>query len=69
VPKGRSVRKFSMWVNGKEEPGEVVEADKARKIYTDIVAAPRIPACSIHNHSLIKVRVFPVPATAISASA
>src|ERR1700721_4547171 len=29
VPKGASVRKFSMWVNGKEETGEIVEADKA----------------------------------------
>ena len=37
VPKGASVRKFSMWVDGKEVPGELVEADKARKIYTDIV--------------------------------
>src|SRR5881628_909683 len=37
VPKGASVRKFSMWVDGKEVPGELVEAAKARKIYTDIV--------------------------------
>ena len=37
VPKGASVRKFSMWVNGKEVPGELVEADKARQIYTSIV--------------------------------
>src|ERR1043166_1315734 len=37
VPKGASVRKFSMVVNGKEETGEIVEADKARKIYTDLV--------------------------------
>src|SRR6516162_10045320 len=26
VPKGASVRKFVMWINGKETPGEVVEA-------------------------------------------
>src|SRR4051812_27823022 len=37
VPKGASVRRFSMWVDGKEVPGELVDADKARKIYTDIV--------------------------------
>src|SRR6516225_7740543 len=37
VPKGASVKKFSMWVGNKEVPGELVEADKARKIYTDIV--------------------------------
>src|SRR5579872_3434848 len=37
VPKGASVRKFSMWVDGKEVPGELVEADKARQVYTSIV--------------------------------
>src|SRR5437764_5767778 len=37
LPKGASLRKFSMWVDGKETPGELVEADKARQIYTDIV--------------------------------
>ena len=37
VPKGADVRRFSMWVDGKEVPGELVEADKAREIYTDIV--------------------------------
>src|SRR3977135_460071 len=33
VPKGASVRKFTMWVDGKETAGEMVEADKARHIY------------------------------------
>src|SRR5262245_56834350 len=33
IPKGASVRKFSMWVDGKEVGGELVEAEKARKIY------------------------------------
>src|ERR1700738_399671 len=37
IPKGASVRKFSMWVDGKEVPGKLVEADKARQIYTSIV--------------------------------
>src|SRR5438874_8162045 len=37
VPKGASVRKFSMWVNGSEMRGELVEAAKARQIYTSIV--------------------------------
>src|SRR5262245_32661560 len=36
VPKGASVRKFTMWVDGKETAGELVEADKARQIYTSI---------------------------------
>jgi Ca-activated chloride channel family protein len=37
VPRGASVRKFSMWVDGKEVPGELIDAATARKIYTDIV--------------------------------
>src|SRR5437016_1958915 len=36
VPKGASVDKFSMWIDGKEVKGELVEADKARQVYTDI---------------------------------
>src|SRR5689334_3120783 len=37
IPNGASVRKFSMWANGKEIKGELIEADKARKIYTEMV--------------------------------
>src|SRR5882672_6841058 len=38
VPKGASVRKFSMWVDGKEMTGELVEAAKAKEIYQSIVS-------------------------------
>src|SRR5271166_6239198 len=34
VPKGASVDKFTLWVDGKETKGELVEAKKAREIYT-----------------------------------
>src|SRR6516162_978734 len=43
VPKGASVRKFSMWVDGKEMPGELVETDTARQIYTAIVQRTQDP--------------------------
>jgi hypothetical protein len=50
VPKGASVRKFVMWVDGKEVPGELVEAEKARQIYNRSIptssAALRTPVCS-----------------------
>ncbi len=63
VPKGASVRKFTMWVNGTEVPGEIVPAEQARKIYTDIVSRSHDPGLLEYmNQSLIKVRVFPVPA-------
>jgi Ca-activated chloride channel family protein len=62
VPKGASVRKFSMWVDGKEVPGELVEADKARKIYTDIVQRTLDPGLLEYmGNNLLKLRVFPVP--------
>jgi len=63
VPKGASVRKFSMWVDGKEIAGELVEADKARKIYTDIVSRTLDPGLLEYmGNNLLKLRVFPVPA-------
>src|SRR5262245_23012534 len=43
VPKGASVRKFTMSVGGKEVAGEMVEADKARQVYTDIVRRTQDP--------------------------
>src|SRR5688572_18255699 len=43
VPKGASVQKFTMWVNGEEVHGELVEAAKARKIYEDIVQRTQDP--------------------------
>jgi Ca-activated chloride channel family protein len=62
VPKGASVRKFTMWVNGVEMPGEIVPADQARKIYTDIVSRSHDPGLLEYmNHQLIKLRVYPVP--------
>jgi Ca-activated chloride channel homolog len=62
VPQGASVRKFSMWVDGKEVPGELVEAEKARKIYTDIVSRTLDPGLLEYmGNNLLKLRVFPVP--------
>src|SRR5947209_20141259 len=63
VPRGASVREFAMWVGGKELPGELVEADKARQIYTDIVRRTQDPGLLEYlDHNLLKLRVFPIPA-------
>jgi Ca-activated chloride channel family protein len=62
VPKGASVRKFTMWVDGKEMPGEIIEAAQARKIYTDIVSRSHDPGLLEYmNNQLIQLKVFPVP--------
>ncbi len=63
VPKGASVKKFAMWVDGKEIKGELVEAEKARTIYTDIVSRTRDPGLLEYmGNNLLRLRVFPVPA-------
>jgi Ca-activated chloride channel homolog len=65
VPKGASVRKFTMWVNGKEVAGEMVEADKARSIYTEIVRRTHDPGLLEYlGNNLMRMRVFPIPPNA-----
>src|SRR5262249_50409759 len=62
VPKGASVRKFSMWVGGTKVDGELVEADKARQIYTSIVQRTQDPGLLEYmGNNLLRMRVFPVP--------
>src|SRR5262245_29019594 len=63
VPKGASVNRFAMWVDGKEVKGELVEADKARTVYTDIVRRLQDPGLLEYvGSNLLKLRVFPIPA-------
>ncbi len=63
VPKGATVNKFTMWVDGKETKGELVPADKAREIYTSIVRRTQDPGLLEYmGNNLLRLRVFPVPA-------
>jgi Ca-activated chloride channel family protein len=65
VPKGASVQKFTMWVGTNEVAGELVEADKARQIYTDIVRRTQDPGLLEYmGNNILRLRVFPVPAKA-----
>jgi Ca-activated chloride channel family protein len=62
VPKGASVNKFAMWVNGKEVKGEMVEADRAAAVYTDIVRRTQDPGLLEYvGNNLLRLRVFPIP--------
>jgi Ca-activated chloride channel family protein len=63
VPKGASVTKFTMWVNGKEVHGELLPADQARNVYTSIVRQTKDPGLLEYiGNNLLRMRVFPVPA-------
>lgn len=62
VPKDAGVKDFAMWMDGKRVKGEVVEAKKARDIYTDIVRRMQDPGLLEYlGDNLYRVRVFPVP--------
>src|SRR5262249_5217516 len=61
VPKGASVNKFTMWVNGKEVSGEMLEAAKARQIYTDVVRRTQDPGLLEYmGNNLLRMKVFPI---------
>jgi len=61
VPKGASVREFAMWVNGKKVSGELLEAAKAKQIYTEIVRRTQDPGLLEYiGTDLLSMRVFPI---------
>ena len=61
LPSGANIDRFQMDVNGKMTEAELLDADKARKIYEDIVRSMRDPALLEYaEHGLLKARVFPI---------
>jgi Ca-activated chloride channel homolog len=63
VPKGASVNKFSMWVNGKEVTGELLDAPKAKQVYTSLVKRTHDPGLLEYvGNDLLQMNVFPIPA-------
>jgi Ca-activated chloride channel homolog len=61
VPKGVHIDKFSMEIGGKMMDAELLSADKARRIYEDIVRTMRDPALLEYaGRDMFKVRIFPI---------
>jgi len=61
VPKGAHIDKFTMDIGGKQVEAELLPADKARKIYEDIVRKMKDPALMEYaDRDVFKVRVFPI---------
>jgi Ca-activated chloride channel family protein len=61
VPKGAVLTDFRMDINGKMMKAELLEGDKARKIYEDIVRSAQDPALlEFAENDLYKVRIFPI---------
>src|SRR5438270_221163 len=63
VPKGASVNKFSMWVNGQKVDGELLPANKARDVYQSIVRQSHDPGLVEYmGNDLLRMRVYPIAA-------
>lgn len=61
IPQGATISKFTMNINGKETPGEILDAAKARQIYEDIVRRSLDPALlEFYDKALLRVRIFPI---------
>ena len=62
LPAGAAVSEFVLWIGGVRTKAELVEATKARQIYTDIVRRAKDPGLLEYmGHNLVRVRVYPVP--------
>ena len=61
VPARGVIKKFSMFINGKETEAELLDAGKARRIYEDIVRRMRDPALLEYSgRKVFKARIYPI---------
>lgn len=61
IEPGAVVDKFSVKVDGKELTGELLDAEKAKKIYESIVQQKKDPAIlEYYGYQLLRVRLFPI---------
>ncbi|MCX6921612.1 MAG: VIT domain-containing protein [Verrucomicrobia bacterium] len=61
IPKGAHIDKFTMEIDGKQVEAELLPADKARRIYEDIVRKLKDPALLEYaGRDVFKVRIFPI---------
>jgi Ca-activated chloride channel family protein len=63
IPENAVIENFSMFINGTETTAEMLEADKARSIYENIVRQIQDPALLEYSgRGLLKARIFPIEA-------
>jgi len=61
LPAGAVIKRFSMWIDGRETQAELLDAAKARGIYEDIVRRLRDPALLEYDgRGVFRMRVFPI---------
>jgi len=61
IPRGAAMSRFTMLMNGKEKPGEIVEKNQARQIYNSIVNRSRDPGLLEYlGGELFRASIFPI---------
>lgn len=61
LPPGAAPDRFTITMNGKDTPGEVLDAGQARKIYEEIVRKRRDPGLlEYFGNGCVRARVFPI---------
>ena len=61
VPHDALIKKFSMYINGKEVEAELLDAKKANQLYNDIVSKIKDPALlQYYDQDLFRVKIFPI---------
>ena len=62
IPKGATISKFVMWVDGVPLESRILPAEEARQIYEEIVRERRDPALLEYiGREAIQARVYPIP--------
>jgi Ca-activated chloride channel family protein len=62
IPERAAIDRFTLDIDGKEVPAELLDAKKARKIYEDIVRRQKDPALLEYaERGMFRARVFPIP--------
>ncbi len=61
IPKGATMSKFTMLVNGKEQSGQIVEKNEARRVYNQIVNRAQDPGLLEYlGAELFRANIFPI---------
>lgn len=63
LPERAAISEFAMYIGDKKIEGEILDRDKARRIYEDIVRRLKDPALLEYvGRSMFRARVYPIPA-------
>jgi Ca-activated chloride channel family protein len=63
IPEDAAIKEFALYMDGHKMGGEILERDRARKIYEQIVREMKDPGLLEYvGRNLFRARVYPVPA-------